>query len=702
MTGTVEDEQVLRTVPLDPGETVGDALDCRWRVVRHVADGGFSSVYEVRPATTETIDRHGAANRALKCLWGTPAELTALHGEAARTAAVDGHAGVLRLVTSFRFERPRPPHHHVGLVLELADEDLPTFGARVRPDERAWAAVFEQVAAGLEHIHARRVVHGDIKPTNVLRLGARFAVADFGVSAPLESTRSAGIGLARTIAFWPPESASQGVLQPDGVRRPPVEGWRASQAGDVWALAVSAHRMLTGRHITAGTTPEQQYELVCLGRYAVDGSLGPGLRRLLEDCLVQDPARRRVTTAAELRRRLADLAIPDGYAGAPWPPGAPRLAALLDLDADAGGPLLALTLDRPGGRVAGALLPADGVLPAAVLHLTQDVIPALAVRPAPPEPPTTADPAATMVVSAAEMERTRQQTAAVSEQRDRIAADRDRLARSRDDVAADRDRLRRDHDALARRLERLERDAAERRRAEQAAPTRAVAGGALAGPADRAAAAPAQALAGRAGAAPTQALAGRAGAAPARTQVQSGRPAAVPERHEPTRSLAPAEAGGAAVGDPAHRSWRDPAQNPAAKLRSWHDSERKGRAADRAWADDRAGWPAADRVVAEPAPRPSTADRQDRQDRQDRRARRARRAEEPAPAPAPAPVAPRRRGPIARLGRMLRRLIGLVVLLGAFAVLGVVGLAAATDQSPTQVLDRVVSVVDRLQSLGGG
>ena len=219
-------------------------------------------------------------------------------------------------------------------------------------------------------------------------------MADFGVSAPLESTRSAGIGLARTIAFWPPESASQGVLQADGVRRPPVEGWRASQAGDVWALAVSAHRMLTGRHITAGTTPEQQYELVCLGKYAVDGRLGAGWRRLLEDCLAHEPSRRRVSTAAELRRRLAELAVPPGYAGAPWPPGAPRLAALLDLDPAAGGPLLALTLDRPGGRVAGELLPAGGVLPAVARHLAEDVLPALAAPSSPP--PATATLAAAM------------------------------------------------------------------------------------------------------------------------------------------------------------------------------------------------------------------------------------------------------------------------------------------------------------------
>ncbi len=464
MNGTARDPALpARTVPLDPGEIIGAAPDSRWRVVRHVADGGFSSVYEVRPASPETLDRHGGAPRALKCVWGTPAELTAMNDEATKTQLVDGHPNVLTLVTSFRFERSTAPHHHVGLVLELADEDLPTFAARVRLDERAWAAVFEQVAAGLEHIHARRVVHGDIKPTNVLRIGARFAVADFGVSAPLESTRSAGIGLARTIAFWPPESATQGVLQADGVRRPPVEGWRASQLGDVWALAVSAHRMLTGRHITAGTTPEQQYELVCLGRYAIDRRLGAGWQRLLEDCLAQDPRRRRVTTPAQFRQRVAELAVPPAYAGAPWPAGSPRLAALVDLDPAAGGPLLALSVDRPGGRVSGELVPVDGVLPAALRHLTEDVLPTLAGRPAAPPPARngaapngSGDPAATQIVTLAELERTRQQSAAISAQRDRLAA-------QRDEVAADRDRLRREHDQLACRLDRLEREAGLRR-----------------------------------------------------------------------------------------------------------------------------------------------------------------------------------------------------------------------------------------------
>jgi serine/threonine protein kinase len=528
-----------RNVPLRPGQLVDDGDGVDWQVVAHIADGGFSSVYEVRPANGAAQRAYGPRHRALKCLWGTPAELTAIGGEAAKMAAVEGHENVLGLVSSFRFDgADRPQAHYVGLVLELADEDLRRFAARAVPSERAWAAVFEQVAAGLDHIHSRRVVHGDIKPTNVLRIGGRFAIADFGVAAPLETTRSAGIGLARTIAFWPPESASQGILCADGVRRPPVDGWRATQLGDVWALAVSMHRVLTGRHITPGTTPEQQYELVCLGKYSIDDRIGPGWRQLFADCLAHDPDDRLVSSAGALRLRLAELALADDYLGVPWADGRPRVVAVLDLgqrtpptdpppadpapadpDRPAGptpepeptldlpvprpepaaphpdGPTTALVradgparealllyLTQDGGRVHGTVMPADGLLLAAARHLAEVAVPSLAQQvrdsqravlrlvdeqqrlreragPAPARP--VEDAASTLIVGAAEVERTRELTVAVADvtrQRDRLARDRDRLTRHRDELAEERDRLRQQYTDLARRMDRLERD----------------------------------------------------------------------------------------------------------------------------------------------------------------------------------------------------------------------------------------------------
>jgi Protein kinase domain len=392
-----------RNVPLDPGSVVGPADDSRWQVRRHIAEGRFSSVYEVRPATVETRLRHGAEPRALKCPCGTPAELSRAADEAATMAAVEGHDNVLSLLTSFRFDDGR----RLGLVLELADEDVTRFAGRVRPPERAWAAVFEHAAAALEHLHARRVVHGAVTPANVLRIGARFALADAGISTALEAARPAGTAPASTIAYLPPESAGQIGPESNGERRPPRRPWRATKQADVWALAVTMHRTLTGRHVAAGGTPEQQYEQVCRGRIRIDEGLEGGWRQLLADCLTHEPDQRVVTSAAQLRRRLAELALSDDYAGVPWTDRQPRMVAVLDLGGptdrpaaalesptgddpapatdlttlDAGataGEVLVLYLTREGGRVHGRVIPSDSPLLPSARHLSDVVVPALA------------------------------------------------------------------------------------------------------------------------------------------------------------------------------------------------------------------------------------------------------------------------------------------------------------------------------------
>ena len=507
----------VRTVSLAVGEVVGESANS-WKVLRHIAEGGFSSVYAVRPATPETQEAYGPDDRALKCLRGTDDEITQVRDEAERIAEVEGHENVLGLITSLRVRSPASSDDlaeagSLGLILELGAEDLYGFARRMRPGEQAWAGIFEQVAAGLEHIHARRVIHGDIKPTNMLRIGSAFKIADFGVSVPADSREATSSLLARTLAYLPPESCARlaevvadptvrpapngedKITSPDHVRvtsgqeldqgrvtngsagareagsaRQPSPDWVPSHASDVWALAVSMHRMLTGRHITAGVTPQQQYELVCQARYSVDDRVSSGWRQLFADCLAHRPEDRSVTTAAELRRRLAELAVPEDYVGVPWLPGAPRLVAVLSPDpglrAEETRPLV-LYLTRPGGRVQGTFAEPDGVLLEAIRHLHETAVPALAqqVRDAQRGAARAAEERDELQqevgLLAASGPRTEiMDKSAPTEQIKRLSAEVTTAIRQRDELTRERDRLARERYALARRVEQLEREPA--------------------------------------------------------------------------------------------------------------------------------------------------------------------------------------------------------------------------------------------------
>ena len=67
------------------------------------------------------------------------------------------------------------------IVLPLAAGSL----AERPPDPQARRDLVDRLLAGLAHAHARGVLHQDLKPSNVLRTGSGWALADFGVAALL-------------------------------------------------------------------------------------------------------------------------------------------------------------------------------------------------------------------------------------------------------------------------------------------------------------------------------------------------------------------------------------------------------------------------------------------------------------------------------------------------------------------------------------
>ncbi len=259
---------------LEPGGEVDE-----YRLVRRVGAGGFSEVWLATNAAGQP--------RALK--FPRIAELTEhLRREAALSAQVPDLPERVVGVEAARLAHD-PPYLVVpwveGVPLE-PPEDVPS-----PPEILAGLTRADEVAALLQGLHARGIVHGDVKPQNVLvdRSGQCWLV-DLGLAVHHVRARQQrslaqslvsvdGAPIAGTLEYMAPEV---------------LAGSPPSPASDLYALGVLLHQLLTGRSPSYGVAPGALNPLLASG-------VEPLLRRLLD----RDAGRR--PTVDELRRALSRL-----------------------------------------------------------------------------------------------------------------------------------------------------------------------------------------------------------------------------------------------------------------------------------------------------------------------------------------------------------------------------------------------------------
>jgi tRNA A-37 threonylcarbamoyl transferase component Bud32 len=193
------------------------------------------------------------------------------------------------------------------LTMELIDgstlaDTIPPQGL---PPDRLFPLAI-QLADALAAAHACGVVHGDLKPANIMvtREGA-IKVLDFGLSK-IAVDESPGLlntdallvenGLLGTAPYMSPER---------------IEGTARDARSDIFALGVVLFEMATGRRPFNGRTPLATLTSILgdVPPLASDENTGVSedLARLVDRCLVKEPARRR-QSAADLRADLEDLA----------------------------------------------------------------------------------------------------------------------------------------------------------------------------------------------------------------------------------------------------------------------------------------------------------------------------------------------------------------------------------------------------------
>ncbi|PAN45374.1 hypothetical protein PAHAL_9G114100 [Panicum hallii] len=178
----------------------------------------------------------------------------------------------------------------VALLLELVDGgSLDAVVARCGAfPELALAEVAAQALSGLAHLHARRVVHRDVKPANLLVSAAgEVKIADFGIAKVLSRAGDHCAAYEGTATYMSPERF-------DTERH----GHADPCTADVWSLGVTILELLMGRYplLPAGQKPSWAALMctICFGELPSlpDGAASPELRAFVAACLQKDYTKR--------------------------------------------------------------------------------------------------------------------------------------------------------------------------------------------------------------------------------------------------------------------------------------------------------------------------------------------------------------------------------------------------------------------------
>ncbi|WP_025357948.1 serine/threonine-protein kinase [Kutzneria albida] len=276
----------------------GQVIAGRYRLEEQAGSGGNGVVWR---ATDEQLDRQVALKRAIP---GEPSQYAEQLQQLRREAKLLAQLNHRNIVTLYDVLNDGD---ECWLVMEYVPaQSLAERG--VLPAERV-AELGAQVAGALAAVHAKGILHRDVKPANVLMISEHEAkLGDFGISRILagEETVTGSSVLAGTPGYVAPEVAN---------------GSDPTAASDVFSLGSTLFAAVEGVSPVGSTTDNAFLRL----RRAAQGQIAPcrkggPLAPVLSELLRVDPAKR--PTAAQAQRLLTEVA--EGVAHSRRPRNATR------------------------------------------------------------------------------------------------------------------------------------------------------------------------------------------------------------------------------------------------------------------------------------------------------------------------------------------------------------------------------------------
>jgi eukaryotic-like serine/threonine-protein kinase len=206
----------------------------RFIIVRFIAKGGMGEVYEAADCLLQGAKV--AVKTILPQMARDPDLQQRFESEVLLARRVH-HSNLCPIYDIFHCHQPPPSFLFLTMKLLTGE----TLAARLRRSAsisiREGLTILRQLAAGLAAVHAAGIVHGDIKPNNIMLDGAgldmRLWITDFGLARAFtgETSLSGNELAAGTPDYMAPE-----------VHR----GVERTQASDLFAMGVVLHQVFTG------------------------------------------------------------------------------------------------------------------------------------------------------------------------------------------------------------------------------------------------------------------------------------------------------------------------------------------------------------------------------------------------------------------------------------------------------------------------
>ncbi|MDE2490451.1 MAG: serine/threonine protein kinase, partial [Elusimicrobia bacterium] len=223
---TVAGDELATPQPPSAAGHLPGLIRGQYEVARQIGAGGMGMVFE---GTDRSLGRRVAIKKMREEIRFDPRERARFVSEAKTVAALH-HPNIVDIYAIAE------DGDDVYLIFEYVDgrtvHDL-LQGGRLAPEEAV--KIVRASAGALEFAHERGVIHRDMKPSNVmLDAQGRVKVMDFGIARVAKDAMTRR-SMTNTVAGTPPYMA------------PEQEQGRVRKESDVYALAVCAYEMLTGR-----------------------------------------------------------------------------------------------------------------------------------------------------------------------------------------------------------------------------------------------------------------------------------------------------------------------------------------------------------------------------------------------------------------------------------------------------------------------